>query len=58
MNVVDFNKDSLLTRISRAKTAKAIQRLLKEGKTYKYASQKTRNKWKNAAETRIDSFEG
>ena len=44
---------SLTERIQTASKPEEIENLLEEGKAYKYARTKTRNRWKRFADNRI-----
>lgn len=44
--------DSLKDRISNAKSAEEVEKLLAEGATYTWATAATKAKWKKAAENR------
>ena len=45
-------KNSLRSKIAKAKTEAAITKLLKTGEGYQYASAKTRRRWKETATQR------
>ena len=48
--------ESLAERIGKALTPGEIENFMKEGETYKFATKKTRVKWKKNATNRLNSF--
>lgn len=55
-SALDFNRNSLLNRIKTASSSGVITKLLTEGKGYKFASTKTRNRWVAASKVRSNDL--
>ena len=53
-----MSKTSLKSRIKSAKTEAEVADLLKEGKSYDFASVRTRNSWIHTSKKVISSFKG
>ncbi len=49
---------SLKNRIKSAKSETEVSELLKEGKTYQFASVKTKNSWSHTGKKIVASFKG
>jgi len=52
------NKASMKTRIRSAQTIHEVDKLLREGDTFKYAKPKTRRQWHRIAKTRSIAIRG